>query len=138
MKAAPALLERAGRMRYLLADKGYDADRLRRSLCDAGAVPVMPGRRARKRAIRYGRDPIPWQAPHRERLLPSQGFPPCRHPLRQTRHQLPLKRRHRNRICFLALIEPQSRLVLHGRIAFLSMSMTLVASLGPERIPLAE
>lgn len=42
VKAAPALLERAGRMRYLLADKGYDADRLRRSLRDAGAVPVIP------------------------------------------------------------------------------------------------
>lgn len=32
IKAAPALLERAGRMRYLLGDKGYDADSLRRSL----------------------------------------------------------------------------------------------------------
>jgi len=53
VKAAPALLERAGRMRYLLADKGYDADRLRRSLRDAGAVPVIPGRRNRKRTIRY-------------------------------------------------------------------------------------
>jgi len=40
-------------MRYLLADKGYDADRLRRSLRDAGVVPVIPGRRNRKRAVRY-------------------------------------------------------------------------------------
>jgi transposase len=53
IKAAPALLQRAGRMRYLLADKGYDADQLRRSLRDAGAVPVIPGRRHRKRTIRY-------------------------------------------------------------------------------------
>ncbi|APH52554.1 Transposase [Granulibacter bethesdensis] len=53
VKAAPALLERAGRMRYLLADKGYDADRLRRSLRDVGAIPVIPGRRNRKRTIRY-------------------------------------------------------------------------------------
>jgi transposase len=52
VKAAPALLERAGRMRYLLADKGYDADRLRRSLRETGAVPVIPGRRNRKRTIR--------------------------------------------------------------------------------------
>lgn len=52
-KAAPALLGQAGRMRYLLADKGYDADRLRRSLRDAGAVPVISGRRNRKRTIRY-------------------------------------------------------------------------------------
>ncbi len=51
VKAAPALLKQAGRMRFLLADKGYDADQLRRSLRDAGAVPVIPGRRSRKRAI---------------------------------------------------------------------------------------
>ena len=56
IKAAPTLLERAGRMRYLLADKGYDADRLRRSLRDAGAVPVIPGRRNRKRTVRYDKD----------------------------------------------------------------------------------
>ena len=29
VKAAPALLQHAGRMRYLLGDKGYDADSLR-------------------------------------------------------------------------------------------------------------
>ncbi len=43
-------------MRYLLADKGYDADRLRRSLRDAGTVPVIPGRLNRKRTIRYDKD----------------------------------------------------------------------------------
>src|SRR5450759_754899 len=53
VKAAPALLKQAGRMRYLLADKGYDADQLRRSLRDADAVPVIPDRRSRKRAICY-------------------------------------------------------------------------------------
>ena len=53
IKAAPALLERAGRMRYLLADKGYDADPLRRAVRAAGAVPVIPGRRNRKRSIRH-------------------------------------------------------------------------------------
>lgn len=53
MKAAPALLERAGPMRYLLGDKGYDADRLRRLTREAGATPVIPGRRNRKRSIRY-------------------------------------------------------------------------------------
>ena len=53
IKAAPALLERAGHVRYLLGDKGYDADRLRRSLRDPGATPVIPERRNRKRTIRY-------------------------------------------------------------------------------------
>ena len=56
VKAAPALLEKAGHIRYLLADKGYDADRLRRSLRDVGAVPVIPGRRSRKRAICYDKE----------------------------------------------------------------------------------
>ncbi|KTT69444.1 hypothetical protein NS319_10390 [Sphingomonas sanguinis] len=56
VKAAPALLERAGRMRYLLADKGHDANRLRRSLRDAKAVPVIPGRRNRKQAILNDKD----------------------------------------------------------------------------------
>lgn len=56
MKAAPALLERAGCMGYLLGDKGYDADRLRALARDAGATPVIPGRRNRKRVIRYDTD----------------------------------------------------------------------------------
>ncbi len=42
--AAPELLARMGRARYVLADKGYDADPLRRALRQAGAVPVIPGR----------------------------------------------------------------------------------------------
>ena len=53
MKAAPALLERARPKRYLLGDKGYDTDRLRSVAREAGATPVIPGRRNRKRAIRY-------------------------------------------------------------------------------------
>lgn len=53
VKAAPALLERAGRMRYLLGDKGYDADFLRRVARDAVAIPVIPGGRTRKRVIHY-------------------------------------------------------------------------------------
>lgn len=56
VKATPALLEQAGCMYHLLADKGYDADRLRSLFRDAGAVPVIPGRRNRKRAIPYDED----------------------------------------------------------------------------------
>ncbi len=37
----------------MLADKGYDADALRRSLRQAGAVPVIPGRVTRKRQVVY-------------------------------------------------------------------------------------
>ena len=53
---APAPLARMGRARYVLADKGYDADPLRRSLRQAGAVPVIPGRSSRKRTVRYDRE----------------------------------------------------------------------------------
>jgi transposase len=71
VKAAPELLARLGvRTRYLLADKGYDADALRRSLRQAGAVPVIPGRRTRKRAIRYDKQR------YRDRHLIENAF--CR------------------------------------------------------------
>ena len=74
VKAAPELLARmgvgtqgsddpkdrwkgpGGRTRYVLADKGYDADALRRSLRQAGTVPVIPGRSNRKRTVRYDRE----------------------------------------------------------------------------------
>jgi transposase len=71
VKAAPKLLARLGpRTRYLLADKGYDADALRRSLRQAGAVPVIPGRRNRKRAVRYDKQR------YRDRHLIENAF--CR------------------------------------------------------------
>ena len=70
VKAAPELLARATRARYVLADKAYDADALRRSLRQAGAVPVIPGRRNRKRAIRYDKQR------YRDRHLIENAF--CR------------------------------------------------------------
>lgn len=78
VKAAPALLERAGRMRYLLGGvedgaqrhKGYDANSLRKSLRENGTSPVIPGRRNRKRAIRYD------QQRYRTRHLIENAF--CR------------------------------------------------------------
>jgi transposase len=70
VKAAPELLARLGRTRYLLADKGYDADALRRSLRQAGAVPVIPGRRSRKRTVRYDKQR------YRDRHLIENAF--CR------------------------------------------------------------
>ncbi len=57
-------------MRYLLADKGYDADHLRRWLREAGAVPVIPGRRNRKRLIRHDKNR------YRDRHLIENAF--CR------------------------------------------------------------
>lgn len=51
---APNVIAAApGRMRRLIADRGYDADALRRDLRAAGTTPIIPGRRTRKRPIRH-------------------------------------------------------------------------------------
>lgn len=42
-----------GRIRRLLAVKGYNADWLRADLREAGTVTVIPGTRSRKRPIRH-------------------------------------------------------------------------------------
>lgn len=53
MKAAPVLLSQLNGARYLLGDKGYDANSLRSALRSQGTVPVIPGRINRKRTIAY-------------------------------------------------------------------------------------
>ena len=67
---APELLTRAGAARYILADKGYDADALRRTLRQAGAVPVIPGRITRTKKIAYDK------GRYRDRHLIENAF--CR------------------------------------------------------------
>lgn len=47
------LLDAIGPVRRLLADKGYDADWLRKRLKAAAAMAVIPGRSNRKKPIRY-------------------------------------------------------------------------------------
>lgn len=51
--AADYLLKHAGPMKFLLADKGYDANALRRNLRQAGTTLVIPGRSNRKRKVPY-------------------------------------------------------------------------------------
>ena len=67
---APVLLARAPGAQYVLADKGYDADTLRRGVRQSGAVPVIPGRSTRKRRIVYDK------SRYRERHLIENAF--CR------------------------------------------------------------
>lgn len=49
------MLSKMPKTRYLIADKGYDADRLRASLRDRDTVPVIPGRTNRKQRAAYDR-----------------------------------------------------------------------------------
>lgn len=50
---AGPLMDAAGRVRCLIADKGYDANALRRRLRTEGAQVVIPGRSNRKAPIDY-------------------------------------------------------------------------------------
>jgi transposase len=52
VKIAPDVLAAApGRLKRLVADRGYDANHLRRALKANGTTPVIPGTRSRKRPI---------------------------------------------------------------------------------------
>ena len=42
-----------GRLRRLVADRGYDADPLRDNLRAAGTAPVIPGRRTRRQPVQH-------------------------------------------------------------------------------------
>ena len=53
LKGADLLLGDAVRCKRLIADRGYDANRLRQTLRAQGTTPVIPGRRNRKRPIQY-------------------------------------------------------------------------------------
>jgi transposase len=55
MRAVDELLDHAGPLRRVIADKGYDANGLRRRLKASGAIPVIPGRSNRRRPIQYDR-----------------------------------------------------------------------------------
>lgn len=50
---AGRLIEAAGHVQRLIADKGYDADALRAQLRAVGTMSIIPGRRNRKKTIRY-------------------------------------------------------------------------------------
>lgn len=50
---APKLLGRARKALYVIADKGYDSDKLRRLLRARWQTAVIPGRANRKRKVRY-------------------------------------------------------------------------------------
>ena len=53
IRVADELIEVAGPVRRLIADRGYDANSLRLTLRSVGTIPVIPGRRSHKRPIRH-------------------------------------------------------------------------------------
>ena len=86
---ADTLLNQLGPHTIVLADKAYDADRIRQLIQDHGATPNIPPKSNRRWKPCFSR------RLYRERNLierffsKAEALPPCRHPLRQARRQLP-------------------------------------------------
>lgn len=55
-KGAAVLLDSLPQTRELLADRGYDADWLRKALLSKGIAPCIPGRRSRKESVSYDKE----------------------------------------------------------------------------------
>ncbi len=50
---AAALMNSLPEANWLLSDRGYDADWFREALADKGTKPCIPGRKSRKKALKY-------------------------------------------------------------------------------------
>lgn len=50
---AAALMNGLPEAEWLLADRGYDADWFRETLVDKGTNPCIPGRKSRKKTVKY-------------------------------------------------------------------------------------
>ena len=50
---AAALMNGLPEAEWLLADRGYDADWFRETLVNKGTKPCIPGRKSRKKTIKY-------------------------------------------------------------------------------------
>ena len=50
---ASALMNGLSKAEWLLTDRGYDADWFREALIEKGAKPCVPGRKLRKKTVKY-------------------------------------------------------------------------------------
>ncbi len=50
---AAALMNSLPEAEWLLADRGYDADWFRETLVGTGTTPCIPGRKSRKKTVKY-------------------------------------------------------------------------------------
>ena len=50
---AAAMLSSLPKAEWLLADRGYDADWIRKALQDSGIKACIPGRKSRKKTMKY-------------------------------------------------------------------------------------
>ena len=92
---AASLLDQLPDCRILHADKGYDSNTIRRRVEARDILPNIPpqGQPALEELFLAGSLPRPKR--HRADVLPAEGFPAHRHPIRPPRNQLPRRGLHR-------------------------------------------
>ena len=103
---AAALMNNLPEADWLLADRGYDADWFRETLVDKGTTPCIPGRKSRKKTVKYDKRRYK-RRNRRENVREAQRLAPRRNSLRQITNSLPLRNRsRRNRHILVMSPEP--------------------------------
>ncbi len=101
---AAALLDELPKAKWLLADRGYDADWYRDALQAKGITPCIPGRKSRNKTIKYDKRRYKRRNRDRDHVRASQRLAACRYALRQVPDGLLLRYRSRSNRHLLALI----------------------------------
>jgi len=107
VKGADLLIGETIGMKRVTADRGYDANSIRAALREQGTIPVIPGRRNRKRPIQYDerRYKDRWRV--EAMFCRLKDFRRIANPLRQTRQKLTLSHKPRRRRGILDVNESQ-------------------------------
>ena len=112
---ARALLSSLPEVDWLLGDRGYDADWFREALKDKGIRACIPGRKQRKKTVKYpsrdidnalpgsGQAPLQTAQPDRNHVRQAQGLAACGNPIRPLPEGLPLRNRSRGNRHLLAM-----------------------------------
>ena len=103
---AQRLIRRTKAAKKLLGDKAYDSAELRQWLKESRHQARHPQHFEPQAALQLRQEILQAATPHRECLLPPQGLPTHRHPLRQARPKLPrlrLPRRCYRMVDFMSL-----------------------------------
>lgn len=73
-KAAESLLSKLPKSEFIIADRGYDSEKLREIIKKRGSIPIIP----RKRNSRIGNDDIDWHL-YKLRHLVENAFARIKH-----------------------------------------------------------
>jgi hypothetical protein len=103
-KGAALMINAFPKAKFLLGDKGYDADWLRDALADRDIAACIPSKANRRVPVPHD-TVLPPTSQDREHVRQAQGLAPHSHPLRPLRPRLHVRHLHRRRRHLLALIK---------------------------------